>query len=114
MSRPHPRNPAAGRSRRLAEALGAYVRRIAPVARRDWADAMGAEIASIDSPRAALAFALGCVWASYRQRLADPATLVGLARWGVAGTTALLAALVWRLAGKLLSGAQDAAWATTA
>jgi hypothetical protein len=57
-----------------------HAARVMPRARRDWIQAMRAELAYIPSPLAALAFALGCVRASYAQRAVDAVSLAVLAR----------------------------------
>ena len=55
--------------RRIAIRLTAHAQRVLPRTGADWAKAMGNEIAHIPSGRAALAWALGCVFASYRERM---------------------------------------------
>lgn len=74
-------------SHRLALRLLDHAARVMPPSRRAWAQAMRAELHHIDGPWAAAGFALGCVHASYSQRIADMMTLVRLARWTLAGLT---------------------------
>jgi len=64
-----------------------------PAERRDWAEAMCAEIDHLDSDRAALGFALGCVWASGLQSLRSVKALVVLGRYGLATACGLAAAV---------------------
>jgi len=64
-----------------------------PAERRDWAEAMRAEIDHIETDRAALGFALGCVWASGLQNLRSMTTLEALGRYGLASATGLAAAV---------------------
>ena len=54
---------------------------------------MCAEIDHLDSDRAALRFALGCVWASGLQSLRSVNALVVLGRYGLASSTGLAAAV---------------------
>lgn len=72
------------RVRRLAEALTAHAVAVMPVHRRDWALGMRAELTAIESPGAALAFAAGCAWTAYRQRMDAVTVLAFLARLGTA------------------------------
>jgi hypothetical protein len=72
---------------------------------------MAAELAEIERPGAALEFAAGCLMAAFRLGAAEPATLVRLGRWGVAGCAGLYAAIVAALGVRmvLLNGAAPAA-----
>ncbi len=63
---------------------------VMPPVHRDWVGAMRVELDHIPDPVAALAFALGCVRASYAQRIEDMMTLAALSRWTLAGL-----ALAW-------------------
>lgn len=80
-------------ARALSEALMRQVVRSMPAERCDWAQAMCAEIDHLDSDRAALGFALGCVWASGLQSLRSMNALTALGRYGLAAATALAAAV---------------------
>jgi len=57
--------------RRLAERLMRHAAAVMPEERREWAAAMAAEMAALPDEGEALAWALGCVWASYLERI-DP------------------------------------------
>lgn len=78
---------------RLADRLVAHAARIMPASRADWARAMRAELAHIPAPLAAMAFALGCVRASYSQRICDAMTLARLTRWTLAAFALFCAGL---------------------
>jgi hypothetical protein len=60
-----------GRSgfRQIAMRLTAHAQRMLPPARAEWANAIRNEIDHIPGGRAALVWALGCVFASYRERM---------------------------------------------
>ena len=75
---------------RLSLRLLDHAVRVMPASRRAWAAAMRAELHHIPGPWAAAGFALGCVRASYTQRIADMMTFARLARWTLAGL-----ALAW-------------------
>jgi hypothetical protein len=64
--------------------------RVMPPSRVTWARAMRAELDHIEGPLTAAAFALGCVRASYAERIHDMLTIARLTRW----TLAVLA-LAW-------------------
>lgn len=68
----------------LAARLLDHAARVMPLTRRDWIAAMRAELAYIPAPLAAAAFALGCVRASYTQRILQMLTVARLARWALA------------------------------
>jgi hypothetical protein len=55
--------------RHLAMRLAAHAEKALPRCRADWARAMRNEIHHISGNRAALIWALGCVFASYRERV---------------------------------------------
>ena len=55
--------------RRLASALLAHAARTLPRRRASWAEAIEAEAQHIESDAAALRWAVGCVFASYRERI---------------------------------------------
>jgi hypothetical protein len=60
------------RWRRWAVTLVRHTARVLPVTRAPWADAMRHELDYIEDDGAALRWALGCVVASYKARLARP------------------------------------------
>jgi len=60
------------RWRRWAVTLARHAARVLPGARSPWADAMRHELDYIEDDGAALRWALGCVVASYKARLARP------------------------------------------
>jgi hypothetical protein len=72
-------------SRKLAESLLDHAARVMPPAHRGWVRAMRVELEHVPGPLAASAFALGCVRASYAQRIADMLTIARLTRWTLAG-----------------------------
>jgi hypothetical protein len=51
-----------------------------PAAHAEWARAMLAEAEHLP-PRDQLAFARGCLWSSYRERLSDPASKLAAGQW---------------------------------
>src|SRR5712691_10318810 len=61
-----------GWSRRLAVKLAQHASWVLPGARTPWAEAMRRELDYIEDDPAALRWALGCVVASYKARLASP------------------------------------------
>lgn len=69
----------------LAARLLDHAAHVMPPSRREWVRGMRAELAHIPTPVAAAAFALGCVRASYMQRIQDMLTLIRLGRWALAG-----------------------------
>jgi hypothetical protein len=72
----------------LAARLLDHAAGVMPPARADWVRGMRAELTHIADPLAAAAFALGCVQASYAQRLTDMMTLARLTRWTLAAFAA--------------------------
>lgn len=56
---------------RIAHRLMEHANVVMPAGRKDWAEAMRSEFAAITNDREALAWASGCVWASYLERI-DP------------------------------------------
>lgn len=87
----------------LAARLLDHAAGVMPPARADWVRGMRAELAHIADPLAAAAFALGCVQASYAQRIADMLILARLTRWTLAAS-ALGFAGSYLLATVLLAG----------
>ena len=65
-------NVSAGRWRRFAVKLARHAAWVLPGARSPWADAMRRELDYLEDDAAALRWALGCVAASYKTRLASP------------------------------------------
>jgi hypothetical protein len=69
---------------RLAAHLVRHAAKVLPSHRKHWADAMAAELAHIAESEAALKWALGCVVASYSERIQDMiAVKPGISRWVV-------------------------------
>jgi hypothetical protein len=64
-------NTVPDRWRRLAVRLAQHAARVMPSARSPWVDAMRRELDYIKDDPAALRWALGCILASYRARLAQ-------------------------------------------
>lgn len=75
----------------LAKQLLDHAVKVMPAGRRDWGLAMRAELASIASTDDALAFAAGCVWAAYQERI-SPMRISLLASRLVVATISLLTA----------------------
>jgi hypothetical protein len=68
--------------RRMASALADHASRALPPKRREWARAMCSEVESIDDDVDAVLWSLGCVFASYRERVHDMVTSSrNVARW---------------------------------
>jgi hypothetical protein len=76
----------------LAQRLMAHAIAVMPPARRDWALGMQAELAAIEPPGAALAFAAGCAWTAYHQRMSPMRIALLTARLMVAVVSLLTAA----------------------
>jgi hypothetical protein len=86
--------------RRRADALMRLALVAAPPERRDWAEAMRAEIPHLPDS-SAQSFALGCLWATARARAGSPAFILQWTRWMlVLGAIGWSAANLW-LAGRL-------------
>ena len=83
-------------SRRLASGLMEHAAWAMPPAQRPWIRAMRAELHHIPGDLAGAAFALGCVQASYAQRIAMMISLLRMARWTLGGL-----ALAWAAFGVL-------------
>jgi hypothetical protein len=67
---------------RIATRLVRHAAAVLPPKREHWADAMAAELAHIPDDDTALKWALGCVVASYSERIKDMTTVrPGLSRW---------------------------------
>lgn len=95
-------------ARGFAERLIDHAQAVMPEHRREWAAAMQAEFAALPDGRERLAWAVGCVWASYRERmelmqifsksllraaagfLAVAASVLGLMWWSPRGYVGLL------------------------
>jgi hypothetical protein len=75
--------------RRLAETIVRLAAILLPARLRDWGRAMAAELAAIERPGAALAFALGCLGGALRQsmsfHLSHPRRLAALCAIGATG-----------------------------
>jgi hypothetical protein len=89
-------NSRSGQWRRIACKIARHASWVLPGARSGWAEAMRRELDYIEDDRAALRWAIGCVTASYAQRLAT----LPRSRWRVtsgavvAGSMLLLIAMV--------------------
>lgn len=79
-------------SRALAERLLDHAARVMPAHRRDWGLAMRAELVAIASAGEALAFAAGCVWTAYSQRISPMRLALLTGRLAVAAVSLLTAA----------------------
>lgn len=66
----------------LADALLRHAASVMPAQRAEWARAMLAEAEHLP-PGERLGFAGGCVWSSYRERVMDAKTVLGIGRWGI-------------------------------
>jgi len=98
--------------RRRANELMRLALIAAPPERREWAEAMRAEVAHLPDS-SAQSFAWGCLWATIRARAGSPAFILQATRWVlVLGAISWSAASLW-LAGRL-SGAGAASPATVA
>ncbi len=78
-----------------------HAARVMPGPRQTWLNAMHGEFAHIKNPLAAIAFALGCVQASYLQRIRDMMIFALITRW-VLAAYALFCAGAYLLATALL------------
>jgi hypothetical protein len=75
-------NARAGWHRRIATRVARHALRILPAQYSAWGDAMLAETESIDEDDAALAWAVGCLVASYRKRIESMSSgIPKVARW---------------------------------
>jgi hypothetical protein len=84
----------------LARRLAELSVRITPAERRDWAEAIRAELDHVPADRS-LGFALGAVVAAVRLRGAHPPFVLAFARYGLAAAALVWAALHLRLGAKL-------------
>lgn len=75
----------------LAHLLMQHAAAVMPEPRRNWMAAMRAEVSEINDPRAALAFAAGCVLTAYHQRISPMRIALALGRFGVTVVTLLTA-----------------------
>jgi len=90
-----------------AQALAGHAARVLPRARADWARAMRRETDQVANDRAALRWALGCVFASYLERIdVMNARRHGISRW-VLGLEMLMCFwwLTWMFGALLSRGA---------
>jgi pimeloyl-ACP methyl ester carboxylesterase len=83
-------NAAPGRWRRWAVRFAQHASWVLPDARSPWADAMRREIDYIEDDPAALRWALGCIAASYRARLAHRPSFSTRAVWRHVATSGVL------------------------
>jgi hypothetical protein len=77
---------------RLADRLLQSAVAVMPAHRRDWAEGMRAELAAIEDPGSALAFALGGLWTACQQRMSPMRIMLFTARQAVAAVSLLTAA----------------------
>jgi hypothetical protein len=82
------------KTRRFAERLMDHAGAVMPPERREWAEAMRAEFAALPQGREALAWAAGCVWASYCERIQPMNVFV---------KSLLRAAAVWLVVGGFIA-----------
>lgn len=75
----------------LAPLLIRHAAAVMPPSRRDWMAAMRAEVAAIQDPGQALAFAAGCVLTAYKQRISPMRIALAFGRFGVTVVTLLTA-----------------------
>jgi hypothetical protein len=80
----------ANRWRRLAARLAEHAARVLPGAQTPWAQAMRRELDYIEDDATALRWALGCILASYRTRLADRLRLRVQTSWRHAAASGAL------------------------
>jgi hypothetical protein len=80
--------------RRLAVKLAQHAAWILPGARSPWADAMRRELDYIGDDAAAVRWALGCILASYRARLAHRPCVTARAAWRQVATMGILMVLI--------------------
>ena len=87
-------NAAPNRWRRLAVKLMQHAAWILPGARSPWADAMRRELDYIGDDPAAVRWALGCILASYRARLAHQPSFRARATWQHLAASGVLILLI--------------------
>jgi len=87
-------NAVSSRWRRWAMRLAQHAAGVMPGARSPWADAMRRELDYIEHDSAALRWALGCVLASYRLRLADRPWWSARGNWRHVAASSMLMLLV--------------------
>ena len=80
--------------RRLAVTLVQHAAGVMPGARSPWADAMRRELDYIGDDPAALRWALGCIWASYRMRLTHHRWFSAPAVWRQVATCGVLMLMI--------------------
>ena len=87
-------NVVPSKSRRLAVKLMQHAARVLPGARSPWADAMRRELDYIGDDPAAVRWALGCILASYRARLAHRPIFPARATWRHVAASGVLMLLI--------------------
>lgn len=80
----------------VALSIAKLAARILPEHRRDWGDAMAAEVAAIENPLCASLFAAGCLWAALSERITLMKAFVFVGRVGVGIVTALYGSMFIR------------------
>src|SRR5258708_29662737 len=87
-------NAVPSRWRRLAVRLAQHASWVLPGGQSPWADAMWRELDYIGDDAAALCWALGCILASYRARLAHRPPFSAPAAWRQVATSSILMLLI--------------------
>jgi hypothetical protein len=87
-------NAVSTRSRRFALTLVRHASWVLPAGQSPWAEAMRRELDYIDGDRAAMSWALGCVLAGYRARLAERPRFNGRTAWRQIATSGALMLLI--------------------
>lgn len=89
---------------RLAQRLIDHAVSVMPEQRRDWAEAMRAEFDALPTDREALAWATGCVWVSYCERIKPMQVLKSLLRAAAEGLLVGAVILGWMILSPLWGG----------
>lgn len=89
-----------GRRRRVAKAVMRWSARLLPAERKQWVEALRAEIDAIENDSAALDFALGCFWMSAKARFCRIELFIGALCIGIPTGLLALAALAAQLSGR--------------
>ena len=93
--------------RRRTEAIMKIALIVAPLERREWLEAMRAEVAHLPGS-AAQAFALGCLWATVRARAESPGFILPATQWVL-----VLGAMGWSAANLWLANRLSGSGATS-
>lgn len=95
--------------RRVAIALIDGCTVLIPREHKEWADAMRAELEAADADGEALSFALGCLWASVKERVLRIEFAAKVLRIGIPAGLSVLALLAAYLSGRHAEGAPETA-----